>query len=129
MTTVGNLMFSNAKRLKTITLPQSLTTIGVAAFQYTGLQELHIHASVTTINAKAFQGAALTSVEVPGTVKTLLDGAFMGCDDLRSFTLGEGSRSVPGGLLARCRSLERVTLPPSLDTIGYSALSESPRLA
>ena len=128
LTTVGNLMFSNAKRLKTITLPQSLTTIGVAAFQYTGLQELHIPASVTTINAKAFQGAALTSVEVPGTVKTLLDGAFMGCDDLRSFTLGEGSRSVPGGLLARCRSLERVTLPQSLETIGDSAFYECPRL-
>ena len=61
---------------------------------------------------------------MPGTVKTLIDSAFSSCDNLRSFTLGEGFRSVPNGLLSRCRSLERVTLPQSLEKIDDYAFSE-----
>ena len=128
LTALGRLMFSGDRQLKNITLPQSLTTIGASAFQQTGLQELHIPANVTKIEGQAFEGTALTSVEVPGTVKTLIDSAFSSCDNLRSFTLGEGFRSVPNGLLSRCRSLERVTLPQSLEKIDDYAFSECPRL-
>ena len=128
LTALGRLMFSGDRQLKNITLPQSLTTIGASAFQQTGLQELHIPASVTKIEGQAFEGTALTTVEVPGTVKTLIDSAFSSCDNLRSFTLGEGFRSVPNGLLSRCRSLERVTLPQSLEKIDDYAFSECPRL-
>ena len=128
LTVLGRLMFSGDRQLKNITLPQSLTTIGASAFQQTGLLELHIPANVTKIEGQAFEGTALTSVEVPGTVKTLIDSAFSSCDNLRSFTLGEGFRSVPNGLLSRCRSLERVTLPQSLEKIDDYAFSECPRL-
>ena len=128
LTALGRLMFSGDRQLKNITLPQSLTTIGASAFQQTGLLELHIPANVTKIEGQAFEGTALTSVEVPGTVKTLIDSAFSSCDNLRSFTLGEGFRSVPNGLLSRCRSLERVTLPQSLEKIDDYAFAECPRL-
>ena len=42
--------------------------------------------------------------------------------------LGYEIRGVAENVLARCRSLERVTLPQSLETIGDSAFYECPRL-
>ena len=55
VTTIGALAFQNCGKLKSITLPSTLTTIGNEAFYRTGLTSISIPASVTSIGDFAFQ--------------------------------------------------------------------------
>ncbi|UKK51363.1 leucine-rich repeat protein [Prevotella sp. E13-17] len=55
VTSIGANAFKNCGKLKSVTLPSTLTTIGSAAFHYTGLTSISIPASVTSIGDFAFQ--------------------------------------------------------------------------
>ena len=55
VTSIGANAFQNCGKLKSVTLPSTLTTIGNEAFRYSGLTSISIPASVTSIGDAAFQ--------------------------------------------------------------------------
>ncbi len=61
---IGNKAFSGCSKLKSITLPESLTKIGNEAFKATGLYSISIPKNVKSIGTGAFSYTSLNSMEV-----------------------------------------------------------------
>ena len=126
MTTVPS-CFLKGSRVKSITIPASVTTIGEQAFASSGLSEdqkltnltFAPGSRLTTIGRYAFDGQRLTTVDLPNTVTTIGDGAF-GYNKLTSITLSESLTELSGWVFAN-NKLTGVLLPNSITTIDQNA--------
>ena len=76
--------FSGCKSFASITLPDSVTSIGGWAFEYcTLLRRITIPDSVSSIGANAFYNCtSLTSITIPDSVTSIGDQAFVFCRSL-----------------------------------------------
>ena len=99
--TGGNILygaFYNCSGLTSITIPDSIRSIGSSAFRNcTGLTSITIPDSVTSIGGSAFNGCnGLTGITIPDSVTSIGSSAFSGCDGLTSITIpfvGSGGSS------------------------------------
>lgn len=78
VTSVGDNAFYYCKSLTSVTIPDSVTEIGLMAFSYTGLTSIYLPASVVTIDS-------------PNDY----EAAFLGCSD--GMTIYSGAQTVPDG--------------------------------
>src|SRR5476649_1018921 len=70
---------------------QAVTSIGNLAFSFiSGVTSITIPNSVTSIGTGAFQGTALTSITLPSSVTSVGDFAFADCTSLASVTIPNG---------------------------------------
>ena len=74
--------------VKTVTLPDSIVTIGKNAFSgYESLESINIPSGVTSIGNRAFRYcSSLKSVTIPNGVTSISYAAFEGCSSLESVT-------------------------------------------
>ncbi len=117
--------FSDCRRLKSITIPDSVTEIGNWTFDgCTGLTSITIPDSVTKIGWSAFSGcSSLTSVTIPDGVTKIGDWAFLYCTGLTSVTIPDGVTKIGKSAFEDCRRLKSVTIPESVTEIGEDAFS------
>jgi len=82
-------MFDGCTALTSVTLPSTLTSIGIHAFRNcTALTTITLPASLTLIDSGAFIGCtALTTVVLPASITSIGSGAFVGCNTLTTFTI------------------------------------------
>lgn len=99
--TIGYEAFSSNGYLKSVTVSNSVTSIGEGAFSNTQLESFSLPASVTSIPNRMFDSSRITSIELPNTVKSIGDEAF-------------GNTS-----------LKAITIPASVKTIGVDAFRGS----
>lgn len=78
--------------LRTFTLPDTVTSIGGAAFEDTQIQTLNLGKGVTTIGDWAFSGSTLPSLTLPKTLTKIDTAAFASCSRLTSLTY-EGTKA------------------------------------
>ena len=118
VTTIGDTAFSG-NQLTSITIPDSVTAIEDAAFSGNQLTSITIPDSVTTIGISAFANNQLTSVIIPNTVTYL-----SGFDDnqLTSITIPDSVTTI-GNSAFSGNQLTSITIPDSVTTIGNSAFS------
>ena len=78
VTSIGNMAFYYCRGLTSISIPNSVTSIGEHAFEYCyGLTSVTIGNSVTSIGADAFWSCdGLTSITIPNSVTSIGDNAF-----------------------------------------------------
>ena len=76
--------FAKFTKLKRVDLPQTLKTIGKAAFKnHPTLEEIYIQTGVTAILPQAFYGCGkLKAVNIPASVTAIKDNAFDECSSL-----------------------------------------------
>ncbi|WP_279168084.1 leucine-rich repeat domain-containing protein, partial [Muribaculum intestinale] len=78
--------------------------------------------SVTSIGYSAFSGCSgLTSVTIPNSVTSIGERAFSGCSGLTSVTIGNSVTSIGYYAFSGCYGLTSVTIPNSVTSIGERA--------
>src|SRR6266498_244383 len=99
-----------------------VTSIGHDAFNGTGLTSVTIPNSVTSIGASAFElCTGLTNVIIGNSVTNIEGFLFWGCSSLASVTIGNSVTSIGHGAFQLCPSLTGVTIPNSVTSIGDQA--------
>ena len=74
-------------RIKTVVIENGVTSIGYASFtQCDTLTSITIPNTVTSIGAEVFWNCPLTTITIPSSVLTIGNHAFVGCIDLTSIT-------------------------------------------
>lgn len=88
--------FSGSLGLNSITIPDSVISIGYSAFgNCTALKSVTLGSSVATIGAQAFSNCEkLNSITIPDSVTSICDYAFSGCGSLKTITFGNGVKSI-----------------------------------
>lgn len=122
ITTIGSNAFTG-RSLTSLTLPNTLTTIEMAAFQSNQIASILFPSSVTTIGPSAFYGNNLTSVDIPNTVTSLGAGAFQN-NQIASVTLSSSITSIPNSVFYNNR-LTSLTIPTGVTSIGQSAFGSN----
>ena len=116
---------SGMKNLASVTIPNSVTSIGGSAFSScSDLRSVTIGNSVTSIGGSAFSGCSgLTSVTIPNSVTSIGASAFNGCWHLTSVTIGKSVTNIGGSAFSGCNGLTSITIPNSVTSIGGGAFS------
>ena len=128
VTSIGDNAFGGCCNLTYVILEDNsnLTSIGDYAFgDCHNLTSITIPNSVTSIGIRAFSNCrSLTSVNIPNSVTSIEQGAFGGCHNLTSITIPNSVTSIEQGAFNWCVSLTSVTIPNSVTSIGYRAFNE-----
>ena len=81
--------------------------------------------SVTSIGSSAFDGCrSLTSVVIPDSVTSIGSHAFSSCSRLASIVITDSVTSIGGAAFSSCSSLTSVVIGNSVTSIGSSAFSD-----
>jgi len=124
VTTIGNYAFHDCGGLVGITIPNSVTSIGNYAFSYcTGLLGITFPNSVSSIGDYAFRDCdGIIGVTIPNSVETLGHYAFSDCDKLNVVTFEEGCKlTVLNSNVFSYTALTEIEIPNSVTTIGEYA--------
>ncbi len=122
VTGIGNNAFRGCQDLTSVSLPNSITTIGTQAFSETGLASIIIPESVTTIGSQAFYSSKLTSINIPESVTTIGPKAFCS-SKLTSINIPESVTTIGESAFQNCTSLISATIPSSITNMGNSVFS------
>ena len=122
---IGKLAFSNCSNLRSIGLPEAISSIGEQAFSYcSSLISISIPSSVTSIDYQTFLGcSSLTTIILPDSLEFIGNYAFDSCSSLGSIILPESVVSIGRGAFTNCSSLTSVFLPSNISSIEYAAFS------
>lgn len=146
VTQILDFSFQSNRNLTTLKLPQTIESIGKAAFNATNLSTFTAPKALRTIGASAFfsspnlRSVDLTGVEVIGasafsqcsylsslklgsSVVSIGDSAFSSCPLLASVTLPESLRELGSGVFYDDAAITAIRLPDSLETLGGSAFA------
>jgi len=110
---------------RSVTIPDSVKTIGSGAFEGCGITSLNIGKSVQTIGYAAFMGNDLRSVSIPDSVKTIGGHAFYSNGFLKTVTIGDGVKTI-GDEAFSGNATTSLHIGKGVKTIGKSAFSSLP---
>ena len=123
--TIGRLTFGSSS-LTAITIPNSVTNIGPGAFQHcNSLKSITIPNGITSIESHTFYGCqTLASITIGSSVESIGYAAFHLCYDLRSVTLPESLTSIDEWAFNYC-GIKSIALPRNVKRIGKYAFSNN----
>lgn len=117
-------LLSFCNQIQSVTIPESVTSIGKSAFEHCSkLDSLTIKGVATSIGAYAFASCtSLTSLSLVGNFQTIGDSAFAYCG-MTSLTTDADITSIGEYAFSHCTSLTSLSLTGSVQTIGYQAFA------
>ena len=125
VTTIGKAAFRDCSNLISVTIPNSVKTIGGSAFEGCRLTSVTIPNSVTEIGVRAFAECfALTSVTIPNSVTKIGGAAFIMCGALTSVTIPNSVTEIGDDTFYWCKHLTSISIPNSVTKIGTSAFDD-----
>lgn len=107
--------------VESVVLENGLTEIPAAAFNgAANLTSVTIPASVTSIGVNAFRSTALTELTIPATITDIGYGAFRDMDSLTTVTIEGDNVTLPGYVFRDCSALRTVYLEMNTLTLNGS---------
>ena len=101
-----------------ITIGNTVTNIGLHAFNQTHITNIVIPNSVTRFESWAFQNCySLSSITIPDSVTSIGDLVFGNCTSLSSITLPDSVTWMGSYIFDGCTSLSSITIPDSVKTM------------
>ena len=120
VTSIGDYSFWWCLNLTNVTIPDSVTSIGCEAFDYTPwLESLGDFATVNGMLLR-YQGSE-TEITIPVSVSCIGNYAFCYCSSLTSVTIPDSVTSIGDDAFYRCRSLTSVVIGNGVTNIGADA--------
>ena len=131
LTSIGAHAFEGANRLTSITIPETVKSIGTDAFKATNLSSIVIPKNVYNIYSGAFSETPITSITISkdnkwydsrnncnAIIETSSNKLIVGCQNtvIPDDILVIGNKAFSG-----CSKLKSITLPEGLTEIGYDA--------
>lgn len=127
LTTMGERMFICCSALKSIDIPDTVTSIGGSAFgMCSSLETVVIPTGVTHIADGLLSYSGITSIDIPDTVTSMGDGVFDTCEKLKSVKIGCSLSEVGNFAFNLCTALETIDVSPnnpiykSVDNVLFS---------
>lgn len=134
LTSIGNYAFNacfaSKDCAKTVTIPSTVTSLGMYAFADNAyLQKVdfagttQVPAKIGSINNYAFKNSGLTRISLPASVKTLGSNAFENCASLKTVEFAEDIKitEIKSATFKGCAALESITIPDGVKTIGANS--------
>ena len=105
--------------IHSVTIPESVTSIGQSAFEACfSLDSLIIKDAATSIGESAFDGCShLTTLSLGKNITTIGDYAFQRCSYLTNVTIPQSVTSIGASAFANCSNLRTITIPEKVTTI------------
>ena len=126
---IGFEAFSDCSALKKIILPVTVTSMGQYAFQNcTSLQEAYVNSAIETLPTSTFSNCiSLTKVNINFYTKKIGNRAFDGCTSLKTLPEAVGITEI-GDEAFRNTGLDIIKIDYPLTKIGYGAFSDCENL-
>ena len=148
---IADYAFGDCSKLTSVTIPNSVTSIGSYAFSRTGIYNdesnwkngvLYISNCLICADEDEVSSAyiikegtrliadyafgycsSLTSVTLPNSVTSIGSSVFYNCSKLTSITIPNSITSIGSSAFFNCSKLTSITIPNSVTSIGSSAFS------
>ena len=116
ITGISGLGLAKYSNLESVSLPNTLETIGLMAFEgSTSLKTIYIPDSVTTIEDYAFSNCiSLENVRLSNSITEIKQQTFAKCSSLREIQIPDSIKSLGRGCFSMCDSLTSVTIPATV---------------
>lgn len=117
--------FNDCVNLTSVTLPESLTSIGEQAFWgCENLSTINIPSGVKRIGEYAFTGCKnLQSINIPSGVPAIEQWTFQGCESLWNINIPSSVTSIGDDAFSNCKSLQSIDIPSGVTEMGASVFS------
>lgn len=124
---IGDSAFNGCGSLTEVTIPSSVTCLGSedasgfgSAFEYSGLETVHLQEGMTEIPDYAFiHCEKLKDIQLPSTLTKIGDYAFDYCYSIESLELPDSLTEVGMCAFANTTGLKTINIPKSLTTFGW----------
>ncbi len=122
VTTIGTQAFMNCVGMRYITLGENVTALGASAFKNCSTAtRITLNEKLATIGTSAFENCAkVYTIDIPDSVVSMGDYAFYSCDAMETLTIGSGLDVISRYAFADCPCLETADLG-SVEEINTAA--------
>lgn len=128
--------FGSCGKLRSITLPETLTAIKTeqsfvgdvwfigGAFSNTAINFVSFPENLRSIGKEAFYGTPLIAVELPRKLENIEAGAFSECSIITSVSLSSKMESIGDEAFKNCRGIKSISVPCAVPpTLGDNAFA------
>ncbi len=111
ITEIKPYIFSGCASIKTITIPDTVETIGAYAFKGTSITSIDIPGTVKTIDVGAFSETLIENLVIQDGTTIIGGSAFKNCINLKSVYIPDSVTEIQAYVFKGCSALESVDLP------------------
>ena len=121
---IANYCFANLTKVENITYPDTVTSIGTAAFENSGITAVDF-TNIIYIGANAFSHTNISSATLSDKLEVWGSGAFSFCEALTSVVINHNPLEIPSSLFEGCKTLTSVEGVDSVIRVGKAAFKDT----